>query len=174
MAFCTRLNLPAIPASENNLLLFIAELSQTKSYNTVHTYLAGVRHLHVLSGYPNPLEKALRVQLALRGFKRCKPPQPNPRLPITPYILRAIKSVLLTAPHEYNNVMLWAAVCVGFFGFLRSGEFVLKSAASFDPTFHLTPLDVAVDSHSNPSVVRLHIKRSKTDQFGAGVQIFLA
>ena len=56
LAFCTRLNLPAIPASENNLLLFIAELSQTKAYNTVHTYLAGVRHLHVLSGYPNPLE----------------------------------------------------------------------------------------------------------------------
>ena len=69
LAFCSRLNLPTLPASENNLLLFIAELSQTKAYNTIHTYLAGVRHLHVLAGYPNPLEKAPQLQLALRVFR---------------------------------------------------------------------------------------------------------
>ena len=84
LTFCFRLNLEPVPASENTLILFIAELFQTKSYNTVHTYLAGVRHLHKVSGCPNPLDKALRLQLALRGYKRNKPPKPNPRLPITP------------------------------------------------------------------------------------------
>ena len=97
------------------------------------------------------------------------PRAPPPRL--CHCILRAIKSVLLLSPHDYNNVMLWAVVCVVFFGFLRYGEFVQKSTTS---TVHLTPLDVAVDSHSQPSAVRLHIKRSKANQFGSGAQIFLA
>ena len=173
-SFCVRFNLTALPASEENLLLFLAELSQTKAPSTVHTYLAGIRHMHIISGYPNPLESAPRLQLALRGFKRYKPPQANPRLPITPHVLRAIKSVLLQTPQEYNNVMLWATVCVGFFGFLRSGEFVVKSASAFDPASHLMPSDVAVDSYTDPSMIRLLIKRSKTDQFGNGASIFLA
>ena len=50
LSFCTRLNLAPVPASENTLTLFVAELFQTKAYNTVHTYLAGVRLLHVVSG----------------------------------------------------------------------------------------------------------------------------
>ena len=140
----------------------------------MHTYLAGIRHIHIISGYLNPLESAPRLQLALRGFKRYNPPQANPRLPITPHVLRAIKSVLLQTPQEYNNVMLWATVCVGFFVFLRSGEFVVKSASACDPASHLMPSDVAVDSYTDPSMIRLLIKRSKTDRFGNGASIFLA
>ena len=60
------------------------------------------------------------------------------------------------------------------FGFLRSGEFVVKSQATFDPTQHITPQDIAVDSHSNPTLIRVFIKQSKTDQFGTGAHIFLS
>ena len=137
----------------------------------MHTYLAGVRHLHIVSGCPNPLDKALRLQLALRGYKGNKPPKPNPRLP---HILRAIKAVLLRAPQDYDNTLLWAALCLGFFGFLRSGEFVVKSQSTFNPKQHITPQDIAVDSHSNPTLIRVFIKQSKADQFGNGAHIFLS
>lgn len=150
LSFCHRLQLVPVPASKDTLLLFIAEPSQTRAYNTVHTYLAGVRHLHVIPGRANPLEKALRVQLALRGYKRTKPPQANPRLPITPHILRLIKNILMRAPHKYNNILLWVVVCLDFFGFLRSGEFVLNSRTAFNPDVHLTPSDVAVDDYRLP------------------------
>ena len=33
--------------------------------------------------------------------------------------------------------------------------------------------DVAVDDHSNPSLVRIHLGKSKTDQLGIGVDIHL-
>ena len=33
--------------------------------------------------------------------------------------------------------------------------------------------DVAVDDHSNPSLVRIHLRKSKTDQLGRGVDIYL-
>jgi len=69
--------------------------------------------------------------------------------------------------------MLWAACCLGFFGFLRAGEFTIQKAQDFDPSLSLCPHDVSVDSHANPSMVRIHLKRSKTDPFRHGVDIFV-
>ena len=69
--------------------------------------------------------------------------------------------------------MLWAAACVGFFGFLRAGEFTSPSLNAFDPEVHLCLSDVALDSHTSPSMVRLRIKQSKTDPFRLGVDVFL-
>ena len=65
--------------------------------------------------------------------------------------------------------MLWAAFCLGFFGFLRAGEFTCPSAAAFTQDM-LTVEDVAVDSHSRPSHMAVRLKRSKT---GARVTLHL-
>ena len=69
--------------------------------------------------------------------------------------------------------MLWAACCVGFFGFLRAGEFTVRSTREFDPTAALMLEDVAVDRHDNPTMVRIRLKSSKTDPFRHGVDVFL-
>ena len=69
--------------------------------------------------------------------------------------------------------MLWAAACIGFFGFLRAGEFTVPSAEAYDPDTHLNLSDIALDSHTSPSVVRVSIKQSKTDPFRQGVDIFI-
>ena len=37
----------------------------------------------------------------------------------------------------------------------------------------MTVKDVAVDDHESPSVIRIHLRRSKTDQFGRGVDVYL-
>ena len=69
--------------------------------------------------------------------------------------------------------MLWAACSLGFFGFLRAGEFTVRSAREFDPAVSLTLDDVAVDRHDDPSLVKIRLKCSKTDPFRHGVDIFL-
>ena len=69
--------------------------------------------------------------------------------------------------------MLWAACCTCFFGFLRSGEVTVSSVSDYDPEAHLSEGDVALDRLSNQSVVRVHIKASKTDPFRKGVFLFL-
>ena len=69
--------------------------------------------------------------------------------------------------------MLWAACCLGFFGFLRSGEFVAPAVGEFDPGQHLSFADISVDSSSNPRVLCIRIKQSKTDPFRQGVTIVL-
>ena len=67
--------------------------------------------------------------------------------------------------------MLWAACTLGFFGFLRCGEFTCGQA--YDPGCHLSLGDIAIDSPSNPSTMRVTLKQSKTDPFRQGIDIFL-
>ena len=64
---------------------------------------------------------------------------------------------------------MWAACCLGFFAFLRSGEFTVQSNETYDPSWHLSVQDVAVDSVDNPSVLQVGIKGSKTDQWRHGI-----
>ena len=59
---------------------------------------------------------------------------------------------------------------MGFFGFLRAGEFTVRSTEEFDPS-SLMLEDVAVDKHDNPALVRIRLKQSKTDPFRHGVDI---
>ena len=65
--------------------------------------------------------------------------------------------------------LLWAACCLGFFGFLRAGEFT-ATGGSAPP---ITLADVSVDSHSAPSVLKVRLRKAKTDPFGRGVELFL-
>ena len=56
---------------------------------------------------------------------------------------------------------------------LRAGEFTVPSPQGYDPDVHLSLSDMAIDSHTDPSTVRLRIKQSKTDPFRQGVEVFL-
>ena len=167
------MNIPPFPASEPVLILFVAELSQRLCHSSVRCYLSAVRHWHISQGGGDPLANSLRLQLALKGLRRKKPRASDSRLPITPYILKRIRSVLATNPKKCDNIMLWAACCLGYFAFLRSGEMTIPSAEKFDSGWHLTPLDIAVDNVKHPSFMQVRLKGSKTDQTRLGVNLYL-
>ena len=71
---------------------------------------------------------------------------PWTRLPIMPQILGQLGQVW-----DVDNIMLWAACCMCFYGFLRSG---VPSAKDYDPEQHLSHGDVALDCVEAPSAVR--------------------
>ena len=159
------------------MLRFVVYLAQSGiTYQSISCYLSGLRFFQVANGLADPCLLSLpRLQYVLRGIRR------NPalgiqrrRLPITPEIM----SLLLAAwsnvsPCDaYNASMLWAACCMGFFGFLRSGEFTCPARPAFTPDM-LSPRDITVDSHTRPSVVSVHLRRSKADPFGLGVTLHL-
>ena len=112
--------------------------------------LAGIKHVETRAGKP-----------------------PKPRLPITPEIMGHLKAGWLHGPSHPDDLMLWAAACTGFFGFLRAGEFTVPSIQGYDPEVHLNLGDLAFDSHTAPSLIRIRIKQSKTDPFRQGADIFL-
>ena len=63
--------------------------------------------------------------------------------------------------------MLWAAFCLGFWGFLWAGEFTCPSQAALSSEMLMVDY-VVIDSHEDPSHMMIRLKRSKTDLFGAG------
>ena len=69
--------------------------------------------------------------------------------------------------------MLWATYYLAFFGLLRAREFTVPTGAAFDDTAHMTREDLAVDNPSNPSMLRMKLKASKTDAFRTGVFLLI-
>ena len=61
---------------------------------------------------------------------------------------------------------------MGFFGFMRAGEFTVKSQSDFDPSVSLNTSDISVDSCEHPSTVRVFLRQSKTDPFRQDVSIY--
>jgi len=95
------------------------------------------------------------------------------RRPITPDLLRKIKGVWDDRAHEVDVVMLWAACCLAYFGFMRIGELTVPTDDGYDTLSHLSWGDVMVDNPTRPSRMEVRIKASKTDPFRQGVSIFI-
>jgi len=69
--------------------------------------------------------------------------------------------------------MLWAAVTICFFGFFCSGEITVPPIKSFNSAIHLSWGDVLMDNLSSPTLLRIKLRRSKTDQLGEGVYMYV-
>ena len=173
LSFCQSINVTPIPASEDLLILYTAQLATRLTHLSIRTYLSAVRNLHIMQGVGDPMSGHLKFEQFMKGTKRLKSRPSDQRLPITPLILLRMRGVLENNPHNRDNIMLWAACCLGFFAFLRSGEFTMPSLGSFDPAVHLTAQDihVAVDDVANPSMLYIHLKSSKCDQSRKGITL---
>jgi len=77
---------------------------------------------------------------------------------------------------QTDKIMLWAALAICFFGFMRSGE--LCSGSHYDDSAKATSDlefdDIVVDSYQTPSLIRMHLKTSKTNPFYSRSDIFIA
>jgi len=98
---------------------------------------------------------------------------PNHHLLISSWIVKKALAVLVKES-SYESMMMYAAMCTEVFGFLRSGEYFVMSKNSYELTKHLSFSDISVDSHTAPTLPRLHLRYSKTDHFGKGAAITLA
>ena len=146
--FCQEPSLTPYPTSEELVLLFIAHLHQEKlAHGTNKSYLAAIRYGQIQRGLGNPAIHSMpQVEYVLKGAKKVTPMSTRRRLPITPAILAAMKRVWKLDPNRRNAKMLWAASCLYFFGFLRSGEITCPSEGTFNPLSHLCFGDVTVDN----------------------------
>jgi len=133
----------------------------------MHT-AAGHHLLYYQQFTPRLLQVLKGIQKTQVAFKA-----PRIRLPITLNILSDMFTILQCQPTSHNNLMIWVASCIAFFGFLRSSELTVPSQDTYDPSIHLSVNDVAVDNRSSPTMIQVTIKQSKTDPFRQGVKLFL-
>ena len=167
------------PIQENILCSYVAFLAEQKlKHRTIKAYLSGIRYLQIQKSLGNPFTSGAmpRLEYVLTGIKRVEAQANTPtrvRLPITLDIMQNLRRAWTGSSEHPEGPMLWAAACVGFFGFLRAGEFTVPSTETYDPEVRLNLVDLALDSHVEPTVARIRIKQSKTDPFRQGVDIFL-
>ena len=163
-----------LPVSQSLLCSYISHLANSGlAYSTIKTYLAAVRYLQISNDLPEPRAVPMpKLSLVERGIRRTRSEESScrPRLPVTPTILRQLRSLWSREASDYDVILMWAACCTAFFGFFRMGEITEQSVAGCRG---VTVKDVAVDDHESPSVIRIHLRRSKTDQFGRGVDVYL-
>ena len=93
-------------------------------------YLTVVRHLHIDEGYGDPyihsMAKLEQVMKGIRSLQSNCLKTPS-RLPITPELLLKLKEVWSKCSELRDGSMLWAAVTLCFFGFLRSAEIAVSA-----------------------------------------------
>ena len=152
--------------------------NQGLKHSTIKTYLSAVRHMQIMMGLGDPFNQPTpRLEYVLRGIKSDQAQKgrggTRTRLPITPQLLKRMKICLMKEPQNNDNIMVWAACCVCFFGFLRAGEIVVPSLSAYDPSVHLSFGDVTLDSREALTLAQVTIKASKTDPFRKGVAIYL-
>lgn len=129
--FCRRYGLTAVPASEATLTFFIGHLHREGlSVSTARQYLAAVRRLHLQWGWPLPIEPSPYVAAALQGFEpRGALPNECRRQALTVQHLRDLKTRLaLLLPSVWDQRCTWAACTLGFYGGLRSNEYLFTGS----------------------------------------------
>ena len=170
--FCDTYGYQVIPSSEQHILLFIAYLYKKRFPATsIRVYLSAVRSLHLQLGYKNPSEDSYRIKQALKAIERSDS-KPKQKLPITYEILCRWKPFF----DVYNPVhrMWWAMFTLAHFALLRAAEFTIPNQSVFTVSQHLVNSDVKFQVIDfNVKYMILHLKQSKTDTKGTGVDIYI-
>ena len=169
LSFCRAYNIPPWPASETTLRYYCVHAYRTIRHPSIMVYLAAIRHSHLERGYQDPLIDKPLLDYLCKGIRRHQGYQTRARLPLTSSLLTDLRTTLnhSSAINSYDKQAMWAAITLGFYGFLRAGEFTTNHNRQYEISRHLLLKDVTLATGSY-SVV---IKGSKTDQDRRSVKL---
>jgi len=173
LLFCLYIKGPVqiLPVSDNLLCQYLWWRSLTVDPKSLKTGLSAVRYLHERLGYTwIPVVDRFKVHRCLMGLKRqcCTPAQQ--KLPITPAILLAMRRNTNIDWEHPLMIVIWAAMLVAFFCFLRKDNFTVNKANAYNYRKHLARGDVQILRDS----LRFTFRHSKTNQFGLREHVTMA
>jgi site-specific recombinase XerD len=148
-AWCDEHGVKALPAGSETVACFVADLAKAAKPATIDARLAAISAAHRAAGYDSPTA-AEPVRLVRRGVRRTLGTAQRRVRPIMVADLRKMIEGLDTGVAGCRD---HALLLLGFAGALRRSE--------------LVGLDVE-DVTKGPDGLTVHLRRSKTDQEGAG------
>jgi len=156
-AWCDQRRIPPIPAAPETVAAFLAaEAARGIKPATIGRRVAAIRYAHKLAGCDDPPTSSEVVKATVHGIRRTIGSAPVRKTPATADKVVAMAAL---ADTDMKGLRDRAILLLGFAGAFRRSE--------------LVALDVT-DLEFCDGGMRVHIRRSKTDQEGAGDTIAIA
>lgn len=150
IAYCKTHGARSLPADDNTVANFLAHgAGSGRKVSTLLRQLAAIAEAHRIAGHPSPRATA-PVRHVLGGIRRTHGVAPRQVEPIT---VDELRRLVAAQPERLRGLRNRALLLVGFAGGFRRSE--------------LVELDVA-DLAFVDEGCRVNVRRSKTDQEGAG------
>lgn len=150
--------LQALPAAPQTVAQYLAEHAATHKPSTLTRRCSAISTVHQAAGYDSPTATAL-VRTAMAGIRRVHRTAPAAKDPLLAHQVRRLLDALPSDPGQRLLAARDRALLViGFYGALRRSELVALDTS-----------DVEVNEHG----LVLTLRRSKTDQDGAGRRVAL-
>lgn len=151
-AWCDGQHTPPLPALPATVAAYVADLAeQGKKPATIARRLASISQAHQLAGYDSP-SRTEQVRTVMKGIRRTLGTAQRQAAPATTHV---IKAMVDTLPGTMSGRRDRALILLGFAGAFRRSELV--SGGVDDVVF-------------TPEGLVFTLRRSKTDQEGAGVK----
>ncbi len=148
--WCAELGRAALPAAPETVADYLAaQAAHGRKAATITRRLSAIAQAHKMAGLPSPTADPL-VRLTAAGIRRTIGTAPRQ---VAPILIDDLRAMLAALPGDLRGLRDRALLLVGFAGGMRRSE--------------LVGLDVA-DVEFRPEGLLLHLRRSKTDQEGAG------
>jgi integrase len=155
-AWCAGRNLSALPAAAAVVCAHIADIAQGGyAVASIGRRLAGIAYAHAMAGHDDPTQHKT-VKVVMAGIRRAKASQPKKQK--APALAPMVQAMLDTCGTDLPGVRDRALLALGFGCALRRSEVVALDVADLEPV---------------ADGFRVHIRRSKTDQQGAGQVVAL-
>ena len=149
-AWCDAIGMTSLPASPATVAQFVAASAITGSKPaTLTRRMAAIRYAHRLAGHPTPTD-AEPVRAVMRGIRRQHGSAPDQKAAATG---ERIKAMLAHIPDTLKGKRDRALLALGMAGAFRRSELVALQVADLERV---------------PEGLRVTIRKSKTDQEGAG------
>jgi len=149
--WCESVNCRAIPAHPGQVAAYLGALAAGgMRAKTLARRVTAIRHYHERAGFENPCAHA-GVKQTLHGIRRSLGTAPRKKAALTADL---VAKVVKKIPSDLAGLRDRALLLIGFAAALRRSE--------------LVALDVA-DIGRHPKGIVLTLRRSKTDQVGAGM-----
>lgn len=148
-AWCEPNRLESLPAKPATVAVYLAHLADTgRKVSTIDRALCGIRYEHRVKGFPGVLKDSDVIAKVLDGIHRKLGVSVTKKRPFLD-----VELVTSQLPDTLIGVRDRAILTLGFICAFRRSE--------------LVALDVS-DLHEAPEGLRVHLRRSKTDQEGKG------
>ena len=161
LCFCIFFGLCCLPAKVEDVIPFLELMALSSGYDHIKAVFGSIGFLHKNLGICFPSD-SFQIKLTLQSLKRRLARAPNQALPIAPaHLLKMYQFIDISNPQD---LALWCAFLVGFFGLLRKKSICPEDPSDIDPAKILTVRKVSVDR--GKGIALLYVNFSKTIQFG--------